>query len=194
MNRNLMTNEEKMAQDMIGVNGVNFNMSEGNISEIIEKENARKFNSELDKYTDKISKHVETIQETSEKLGDKNPNLLEIKPLFNKVLVKPFKHNPFQRIKIDESTGLILDLGGYEASIHKSQDTGKFEEEEQMIITAAVQEVGPDCKYLQPGDVVFYMKGSGAPVPFFKQGLWCIPETCMIAVVNEYLEQRFKRD
>ena len=41
MKRNLMTNEEKVAQDMIGTQGVNFNMAEGTINEIIEKENFR---------------------------------------------------------------------------------------------------------------------------------------------------------
>ena len=190
MKRNLMTNEEKVAQDMIGTQGVNFNMAEGTINEIIEKENARKFNSELDKYSEKITNYVNELQESAANLSS-DPNLIEIKPLYNKALIKPFEHNPFQQIKVDKKTGLIVDLGGFESSIHKSQDTGKFEEEEQMILVGAVQEVGPDCKYVQPGDVVFYMKGSGAPVPFFKQGFWCLPETCFMAVVNEGLEKRF---
>ena len=78
-----MTNEEKVAQDMIGTQGVNFNMAEGTINEIIEKENARKFNSELDKYSEKITNYVNELQESAANLSS-DPNLIEIKPLYNK--------------------------------------------------------------------------------------------------------------
>lgn len=62
-----------------------------------------------------------------------------------------------------------------------------------MIITGAIQEVGPEVKYLQVGDVIMYRKETAMPVPFYKQGLMCIAENQVIAVVNEGLEKRFNK-
>lgn len=184
--RIIMTQEEKMAQDILGTDGVSFNMAENKIEDLFEKEKARKFNDKVEQYTDRLEKHVNGLKEVSENLG--NIENIEIKPMFNRILITPFKQNPFQRIKIEN--GLVTDLGGL-APQYKSMDTGRIEEMEQMIITGAVQEVGPEVKYIVPGDVVMYRKETAMPVPFFKQGLMCLAETQIIAVVNEGLETRF---
>ena len=187
--RIVMTNEEKMAQDLIGANSVNFNMSEGNIEDIFRKDKTRKFNDQVDKYTEELRQHVDGLQKVAEDMGA-NMELIEIKPLFNKILIKPFEQNPFQKIVIDERSNLVIDTGGL-APEHFNQDKGIQEKDEQMIIVGAIQEVGPDVKYLIPGDIVMYYKGSAMPVPFYKQGLWCLTETQVITVVNEGLETRF---
>lgn len=184
--RVIMTQEEKMAQDVLGTDGTNFNMGEAKIEDLFEKENARKFNNQVDNYADKLEKHVEGLKQVSENLG--NIESVEIKPMFNRILITPFKQNPFQRIKIEN--GIITDMGGL-APEFKNMDNGRIEEMEQMIITGAVQEVGPEVKYIVPGDVIMYRKETAMPVPFFKQGLMCIAETQVIAVVNEGLENRF---
>lgn len=184
--RVIMTQEEKMAQDILGTDGINFNMGENKIEDLFEKENARKFNNQVDNYAERIEKHVETLKESAENLG--NIENVEIKPMFNRILITPFKQNPFQRIKIEN--GIITDMGGL-APEFKNMDNGRIEEMEQMIITGAVQEVGPEVKYIVPGDVIMYRKETAMPVPFFKQGLMCIAETQVIAVVNEELEKRF---
>lgn len=185
--RILMTQEEKMAQDIFGTEGTNFNMAEHKIEDLIEKEKTRKFNSQVDEYTERLEKHVEGLKQVGEQLGDISN--VEIKPMFNRILITPFKQNPFQRIKVEN--GIITDMGGL-APQFKNMDNGKIEEMEQMIITGAVQEVGPEVKYIVPGDVVMYRKETAMPVPFFKQGLMCLAETQIIAVVNEGLEDRFK--
>ena len=186
--RIIMTQEEKMAQDILGTDGVSFNMAENKIEDLFEKEKAREFNDKVEQYTDRLEKHVNGLKEVSENLG--NIENIEIKPMFNRILITPFKQNPFQRIKIEN--GLVTDLGGL-APQYKSMDTGRIEEMEQMIITGAVQEVGPEVKYIVPGDVVMYRKETAMPVPFFKQGLMCIAETQVISVINEGLEDRFSR-
>lgn len=184
--RILMTQEEKMAQDVFGTEGINFNMQEARIEDLFEKEKARKFNNQVDEYANRLEKHVEGLKESAENLG--NIENVEIKPMFNRILITPFKQNPFQRVKVEN--GIVTDLGGL-APQFKNMDNGRIEEMEQMIITGAVQEVGPEVKYIAPGDVIMYRKETAMPVPFFKQGLMCIAETQVIAVVNEGLEVRF---
>ena len=184
--RVLMTQDEKMAQDIFGTDGVSFNMAENKIEDLFEKEKARKFNSQVDEYAERLEKHVEGLKEVANNLGDISN--VEIKPMFNRILITPFKQNPFQRIKVEN--GIITDMGGL-APQFKNMDNGRIEEMEQMIITGAVQEVGPEVKYIVPGDVIMYRKETAMPVPFFKQGLMCIAETQVIAVVNEGLETRF---
>lgn len=184
--RVLMTQDEKIAQDIFGTDGISFNMAENKIEDLFEKERARKFNSQVDKYAERLEKHVEGLKEVANNLGDISN--VEIKPMFNRILITPFKQNPFQRIKVEN--GIITDMGGL-APQFKNMDNGRIEEMEQMIITGAVQEVGPEVKYIVPGDVIMYRKETAMPVPFFKQGLMCIAETQVIAVVNEGLETRF---
>lgn len=184
--RVIMTQDEKMAQDIFGTDGINFNMAENKIEDLFEKEKARKFNSQVDEYAERLEKHVEGLKEVANNLGDISN--VEIKPMFNRILITPFKQNPFQRIKVEN--GIITDMGGL-APQFKNMDNGRIEEMEQMIITGAVQEVGPEVKYIVPGDVIMYRKETAMPVPFFKQGLMCIAETQVIAVVNEGLETRF---
>ena len=181
-----MTQDEKMAQNIFGTDGINFHMQEDNISDLYEKEKARKFNDQVDEYADRFEKHVEDLKQAAEDLGDIEN--IEIKPMFNRILISPFKQNPFQRIKVEN--GIITDMGGL-APQFKNMDNGRIEEMEQMIITGTVQEVGPEVKYIVPGDVVMYRKETAMPVPFFKQGLMCLAETQIIAVVNEGLETRF---
>lgn len=190
-NRIVMTDEEKMAQKIIG-NGEQFNMGENHIEDIIARNEASKYNNQVDEYAERLKTHIEGLQKVAEEVGS-NVDKMEIKPMFNKILIKPFEQNPFQKVTIDKATNLIIDTGGFDPGYYKSQDTGKFEQEETVILTGAVQEVGPDCKYLQPGDVVFYDKRMAMPVPFFKQGLWLIGESAVISVVNEGLEERFKK-
>lgn len=184
--RLIMTEDQKMAQDIFGTESDIFHIGQNKIEDLFEKEQAKKFNDQVDNYADKLEKHVTDLKEVSNNLG--NIENIEIKPMFNRILLSPFKQNPFQRIKIEN--GIITDMGGL-APEFKNMDNGKIEEMEQMIITGAVQEVGPEVKYIVPGDVIMYRKETAMPVPFFKQGLMCIAETQVIAVINEGLEVRF---
>lgn len=186
-----LTENEKIAQNLVGLenDSLNFHMSE-EIGTIIQKEKQRKFNDQVDKYVNKLNAHTEALRESTEKLGY-DISKLEIKPTFNRILVTLFDKNPFQKITTTKS-GIITDMGGL-APTYKNTDSGEIEEAQQMIIVGVVQEVGPDVKYIKVGDTIFMDRNSARPVPFYKQGLHCLSEQQVIAIVNEGLESRFEK-
>lgn len=187
-----LTENEKIAQNIVGMesDSRNFHMGDTNrIKNIIENEKRNKFNDEVDQYVDKLNKHTQALRESTEKLGY-DISKLEIKPTFNRILVTLFDKNPFQKLTVNKS-GLIIDMGGM-APTYKNTDSGEVEEAKQMIIVGVVQEVGPDVKYIRVGDTIFMDRNSARPVPFYKQGLHCLSEQQVIAIVNEGLENRFQ--
>lgn len=186
-----LTENEKLAQSIVGLesNGIRMNMAKDkSIENMIEREKASKFNDQVDEYIEKFDKHASVLKEYAESFND-NMNSIEIKPMFARILVKPFEQNPFQKIRKSDS-GLIIDTGGL-APQYKNSDTGEWEEEKQFIVTGTVVDCGPDVKYLSQGDVVFYRVDTSVPVPFFRQGLVSLAENQIIAVVNEGLTDRF---
>lgn len=183
-----LTENEKLAQQLVGINGTNFNMSEGSIDKVIEKERSYKFNEELSKIAEKFEASKEQLEKNAEAFGDSIANI-EIKPMFSRILIKPLAQNPFQRVKVQN--GIIVDAGIATPHAELNPNTGKYEEQKEFIKTGAVQEVGPEVKYIKPGDVVFYRVDTVVPVPFFKQGMVSLAENQVIAVVNEGLEERF---
>ena len=186
-----LTESEKIAQSIVGLEseGIRMNMADNqSIEEMIDREKAVKFNDQVDKYIEKFDKHANILKEYAESFNE-NMNSIEIKPMFARILVKPFEQNPFQKIKRSDS-GIIIDIGGM-APTYKNSDTGEWEEEKQFIVTGTVVDCGPDVKYLNQGDVVFYRVDTSVPVPFFRQGLVSLAENQIIAVVNEGLTDRF---
>lgn len=183
--------KEKLAMDLAGESTTRIMALDGTTAEdVINKRNTEKFNDMVDAYTEKFEKHSANIEEFAEKINE-NVNNIEIMPLGSYVLVKQFDQNPFQRIVRDSKSGLIIDTGGL-APEYKNTDNGEIEEEESFILVGVVQEVGPECRYLQPGDAVFYSKPSAIPVPFYKQKLIQVNETRILAVVNDSLSKRFE--
>ena len=184
------SNNEKFAQQVVVSAEKSFALNEGDIDELITKEKKIQFNNEVDKHIEELKHQQEVIEEYQKGISEK-VNTIEIKPLFNRILVKPFACNPFQKLTIEN--GIITDIGGMNPNIEFNRDTGEYQERDQNIIVATVVEVGPECKYVEVGDTVFYLKGLPTPVPFFKQGFWTIKEENLIAVVNEGLSERFKK-
>jgi len=190
MVRTNLTASEKVAREAVGLEAPakHFMMGEKNADDILKREAAEKFNTKVDEYVDKFNKHSERLSEYAQTVTENAANL-EIRAIFGRVLVRPFNENPFQRIQVSDS-GLILDLGGQKPEF-KNQDNGQIEEEENIIKVATVIDVAPDCKYLKEGDTVMYTRNSSIPVPFFKQGLECISENRVVAVINEGLTKRW---
>lgn len=188
-----LTDNEKLARSIVGLesDSIHFRMdNDQSLDDMITKQKAEKFNEQVDEYIEKINKHQDLIQQYTQSIKD-NMNSIEIKANGCRVLIKPFATNPFQQIKVSES-GLIIDTGGFTPE-YKSTDTGEWEEMEQRIEVGTIIDAGPDCKYLKEGDAVFYQKAAAVPVPFFKQGLYTVSETQIIAVVNEGLTERFNK-
>ena len=184
------TENEKIAREALGTDS-NFtlvNMKENSLDSLIKKEKASKFNSEVEKYNEKLEQNNKDFKESQDKV-EYDISKAEIKPMFSRILVQPFKVNPFQKIKVEN--GLIIDTGGYTPHTQLNEQTGRYEEQKQFIVTGCVVEVGPEVKYLKEGDVIFYRIDTAVPVPFFKQGFVSLAESQIIAVVNEGLQDRF---
>lgn len=184
------TENEKIVKELLGTdsNFTSVNMKENSLDSLIKKEKARKFNSEVEKYNEKLEQNNKDFEESRDKV-EYDISKAEIKPMFSRILVQPFKVNPFQKMKVEN--GLIIDTGGYTPHTQLNEQTGRYEEQKQFIVTGCVVEVGPEVKYLKEGDVIFYRVDTAVPVPFFKQGFVSLAESQIIAVVNEGLQDRF---
>ena len=181
--------KEDLAMNVAGESTSRIMALDGTTAEdVINQKRTAKFNDMVDAYTEKFDEHFAKVEEFAQKINE-NVNNIEIMPLGNYVLVKQFEENPFQRI-VRSDSGLIIDTGGL-APQYKNTDNGQIEEEESFILVGVVQEVGPECRYLKPGDAVFYPKPASIPVPFYKQKLIQVNETRVLAVVNEGLTDRF---
>ena len=185
-----LTNNERILNSAKGIESDNIAtiMSNDNdLNTIITREAINKFNQEVETYNEKFEDYTNTLQKAGEALAA-NINGIECKPLFTKIHVLPYATNPFQ--KLTQEGGLIVDLGGA-APEYKSNETGEYEEEEAYIIVGNVVEVGPEVKWVKPGDAVMYIRPNQIDVPLYNTGLKCIDERSIIAVINEGLTQRF---
>lgn len=186
--RNEMNGKEKVAQSLVGMEstGVPIVVNGQHADEILANEKKAKFNTQVDEYVDKFEKHNKALESYAKEIS-KDINGLEIMPMSNYALIKPFDENPFQKVTV--TNGIITDLGGFTPT-YKSQEDGQIHEEDQFIHVGTVIETGFKCEFLKSGDVVFYTKASEAPVPFFKQGFVVVNENRIMAVVNEKLTER----
>lgn len=184
------TEKEKLAQVAVGLEGTMISMNENTIDNMIARENTNKFNSQVEQFNQEMEKRNEEVQKNQESLSY-DINKAEIKPMFSRILVKPFSQNPFQKMEV--KGGLIVDAGGYTPHQEFNPVSGKYEEQKEFIVTGCVVEVGPDVKYLQEGDVIYYRKDTVVPVPFFKQGLVSLAENQVISVVAENLQARLDK-
>lgn len=184
------TENERIAANALGPdsNYTSINMNEQSIDKVIQKERTNKFNDELEQYSTKLEENNKTLEEAQNQVAY-DINKVEIKPMYQRVILKPFKVNPFQKMEV--KGGIIVDAGGYTPHAELNPMTGKYEEQKQLIVTGCVIEVGPEVKYLKEGDVVYYRVDTSVPVPFLKQGLVSVSETQIIAVVAESLTERF---
>lgn len=162
-------------------------LDEKYFDEKTKREQSSKIEQDINDVKEKYEKHLAQLEEDTKQIqGDFNK--LEIMPLTSYVLIKPFESNPFQKIRKSDS-GLIIDSGGIAPSF-KSQETGDIIDANQYIKVGLVTEVGAECKFLKPGDVVFYNIASEVQVPFFKFGFVIVAEQRILAVVNEGLTDR----
>lgn len=186
-----LTENEKVAQVALGLGDhMKFNMQENNLNTLINREKANKFNDQVEAYNEVLNENNKKTEQAQSELPY-DIEKAELKPIFSRIIVKPLAHNPFQKIEMRGS--LIVDAGGYTPHAELNPVSGKYEEQKEFIVTGCVVEVGPDVKYLQEGDVVYYRRDTVVPVPFFKQGLVSLAENQVIAAVAEGLTERFKR-
>lgn len=184
--------KEKIAMGLMGMESEckHFVMNGESADKILAREKQARFNDTVNEMSDKFEKHNQLLTEYAEKLSE-DMNGLEIAPMGNYVLIKPFDNNPFQQIKISKS-GIITDLGGMTPE-YKSNETGEIEEERQFIKVGTVIETGYKCEFVKEGDLVFYTIASECMIPFYKMGFVVVAEPRIMAIVNEKLTERKKQ-
>ena len=193
MEHPVLSENEKIAMQVAGESTSRVMTLDGRTADdIIAERNTKRANEEIEKFNEKIDKQFTNVEEFAKKVNENMSNI-EIMPIGNYVLCKQFEENPFQRIVRDSKSGLILDMGGM-APQYKNTDNGQIEEEENIIKVGVIQEVGPECKWCQPDDTIFFTKNSAVPVPFYKQNLQLVCENRVLAVVNENLTERFNKN
>ena len=115
--------------------------------------------------------------------GAKDASKMKVAATGYTVIIKPFEKNPYREIKTSAS-GLILSAGDLFADTYKSDDTGEMERAEQFIACGTVISAGPECKYVKPGEDIYY-RNSVVPVPFNSMGYYAISEQNIICRVIE---------
>ena len=184
----ILSENEKIAMNVAGESTSRIMTLDGRTAQdIIEERNINNFNRQVDTYVEKLNEHSKQLDEYAQQVAT-NIEKIEIMPIGNYVLAREFKENPFQRIVRQGS--IITDLGGMKPQ-YKNTDNGQIEEEEQFVKVLVVVEVGPECKWTKPDDVIFAAKPSLMPVPFYKQNLQLVNETRILSIVNEGLTERF---
>lgn len=188
--RPILTKNEKLAMNVGGESTTRVMTLDGKTADdVIRERNINKYNDQVDAYTERLNEHSKKLDEYAETVA-KNIDTIEIMPIGNYILGRLFEDNPFQRIVREGS--IITDLGGLHPQ-YKNTDNGQIEEEEQFIKVLVVVEVGPECKYIKPNDVIMVTNPSLVPVPFYKQNLQIVNESRVIVVINEKLTERFNK-
>lgn len=188
--RPILSDNEKIAMNIAGETTTKVMTLDGKTADdVIRERNINKFNNQVDQYVEKYNEHSKKLDNYAEKIAE-NIEKIDIMPIGNYILARQLDENPFQRIVKQGS--IITDLGGMKPQ-YKNTDNGEWEEEENFIKVLVIAEVGPECKWCKPDDIIFATKPSMVPVPFYKQNLQLVNETRVIAVVNEGLAERFEQ-
>jgi len=190
--RNELSMQEKIAREVSKVdsNAIFVNMNDKSLDEKIDAHKREKWNDSVQKIEDKFANHEKKLQEAADEYA-KNLNEVQIMPIGNYVIVRPFTENPFQKVTVS-SSGLITDLGGMIPE-YKNSDSGEYEEAEQVIKVGVVIEAGPECKWLKSGDTIMWTVMSEVVIPFYNFGFRLVNETRAICVINDDLNERFNK-
>lgn len=145
------------------------------------------FNEEFDKKKNVVQEQIERELEEAQRMTEKMDSM-EIVPLGTYVLVRPYANNPFEKL-VEEGGILIAKPNGE----FDNPDTGEKDTEYNLSVQADVIEVGPACKYVKEGDIVYYRRACGVPIPFFRQGFEVVAEQQIHVVINEGIKERFNK-
>ena len=169
-------------------NGDVFIMSPS-VNDLAKKEATIKFNQQVEEaradWDAKINEQEAHAKEMEEKMKD-----LQIVPINSYVLVQPYAKNPFQKMKVTDSGLIIPEYTG----IFKNPDSGMEDQEENLSVQALVIETSPLCKFVKEGDIIYYRRACGVPIPFFGQGFEVVAEQQIQVVVNSGLKDRYDKE
>lgn len=189
MERINLNSNEKTARHIAGIeNNKYFTMNNSHAEELKEIESKNKIADLIEEKKEEILTQNRKLVEA--KLSSKlDFNKLELKALYNYVIIKPYTVNPFQNEKVTKS-GLIINSGGLIPE-HTSQETGEVEKDSEFIRVGTIIDVGPECKYARQGDSTMWVKPSEVMLPYFREGWVLVCENRLLSLINEGLEERF---
>lgn len=99
---------------------------------------------------------------------------VNVKPLYDYILFKEAE-NPFLRKRT--KSGLFLPEG-----FAQTEETGDVEKLDRIIGFGIVDGVGEECKYVKPGDGIFYDRRSIRPIPM-TEPIWQFSERNVVAYI-----------
>lgn len=137
-----------------------------------------------EKAAEEIKKALFEAEQNKQADINKKLETLEMLPMMNKIILQPYPVNPYRKV-VEGS--LIVDYTG----AFKNPDSGEDDKLQELVGCAKIIEVGPECKYLKPGDDVYYDTRTVYPVPFMSMGYRLTSEPQILCVLNEKLKERF---
>lgn len=138
-----------------------------------------------EKEAEEAQKMLLELEKQKQEEVNKKLETLELLPMGNKLVLLPYPTNPYRKIM---EGSIIVDYTG----AFKNPDTGEMDTHKELVGCAKVIEVGPECKYLQPGDDIYYDTRTTYPVPFMSLGYQLTSEPQILCVLNSGLKERFK--
>ena len=172
-----LTENEKIAREISKVDSGALYFAMGNeksLEEQIDNHKREKWNQSVDAIQEKFANHEKRLQEAADEYAKKLDGV-QIMPISNYVIVRPFVENPFQKVKVS-SSGLIVDTGGLIPE-YKRDDSGEYVEAEQAV----------------KGKIKMWYISNEVVVPFYNFGFRLVNETRVICVINDDLNERFNR-
>ena len=139
--------------------------------------------SKLEKDKDEARKLFIEAEKAKQEEIIRRAETLEQLPMGNKIIILPYPRNPYRKIM---EGNLFIDYDGS----FKNPDSGEQDKLKELVGCAQVIEVGPDCKYLKPGDDVYYDTRTTYPLPFMSMGFQVTSEPQIITFLNEGLKKR----
>lgn len=139
----------------------------------------------IEKELEEANKIFMEAQQTKQNEINKKLETLEFLPMFNKIILEKYPANPYRTIV---EGGIIVDYTG----LFDNPDTGEKDNLKELVACARVVEVGPEVKYLKPGDDVYYDTRTCYPVPFMSMGYLLTSEPQILCVLNDGLKARFE--
>lgn len=137
-----------------------------------------------EKAAEEIRKALFEAEQNKQAEINKKLETLEMLPMMNKIILQPYPVNPYR--KVVEGSLIVEYTGAF-----KNPDSGEDDKLQELVGCAKIIEVGPECKYLKPGDDVYYDTRTVYPVPFMSMGYKLTSEPQILCVLNEKLKERF---
>lgn len=137
-----------------------------------------------EKEAEEAAKLLLELQKKKQKEIEEKLQTLELLPMNNKIIILPYPENPYK--KVIEGNIIVEYDGSF-----MNPDSGQKDKMQTLVGCAKVIEVGPECKYLKPGDDVYYDTRTTYPVPFMSLGYQLTTEPQILCVLNSNLKERF---